>query len=125
MPRMRGGALMLVPYRSGPATRKAGWAGQWGDRCYPRRTVRLSGEELAREVAAIKQEDPGRPVYLLGHSAGAAIVVRAAECLPGDTVERIVLLAAALSPTYDLRRALAATRVGIVSYYSRHDTLFL
>ena len=45
--------------------------------------------------------------------------------LPANTLERIVLLAAAVSPTYDLRRALQATRGEIVCFYSSHDQIVL
>jgi pimeloyl-ACP methyl ester carboxylesterase len=81
--------------------------------------------ELAEAVRAIKAADPARPVYLLGHSAGAAVSLAAAEQLPPGTVERIVLLAAAVSPDYDLRPALRATRSEIVCFNSCCDLLFL
>ena len=35
-------------------------------------------KELADQVLAVKAEDPSRPVYLMGHSAGAALVLEAA-----------------------------------------------
>jgi hypothetical protein len=40
-------------------------------------------------------------------------------------LERIVLLSAAVSPTYDLRPALRATKNEMVSFYSIHDHLIL
>jgi pimeloyl-ACP methyl ester carboxylesterase len=82
-------------------------------------------EELAREVNAIKEHDPNRPVFLVGHSAGAGLVLAAAEKLPPATVERIVLLSPAVSPSFDLRPALRATRGEIVSFCSSHDRLVL
>jgi pimeloyl-ACP methyl ester carboxylesterase len=81
--------------------------------------------ELAEAIRVIKAADPGRPVYLLGHSAGAAVSLAAAEQLPPRTLERIVLLAAAVSPDYDLRAALQATRNEIVSFSSICDVIFL
>jgi pimeloyl-ACP methyl ester carboxylesterase len=81
--------------------------------------------ELAEQIRQAKQHDPDRPVYLIGHSAGAGLVLEAARQLPPLTVERIILLSAAVSPTYDLRPALHATRREIISYYSSNDTLVL
>jgi hypothetical protein len=90
-----------------------------------RDNVLAKGEELAGEVLALKRQEPARPIYLLGQSGGTGVVVRAAGCLPADSIERVILLASALSPYHDLRPALAATRCGIVSYHSRADRLFL
>jgi hypothetical protein len=82
-------------------------------------------EELAREVGRVKAKDPDRPVYLVGKSGGTGLVLAAAECLPPATLERIVLLSAAVSACYDLRGALQATKGQIVSFYSRYDALIL
>jgi hypothetical protein len=82
-------------------------------------------DELAQEVRKIKKADPNRPVFLMGKSGGAGLVLAAAEQLPPETLERIVLLSAAVSPGYDLRPALRATKHEIVSFYSPHDKLVL
>jgi pimeloyl-ACP methyl ester carboxylesterase len=50
------------------------------------------GRRLATQVAAYRQSCPGQRVYLVGHSAGCAVVLAAAEVLPPDGVDRIVLL---------------------------------
>ncbi|MBY0523899.1 MAG: lysophospholipase [Gemmataceae bacterium] len=81
--------------------------------------------ELAEEVRCFKKANPNRPVYLVGKSAGAALVLFAAEQLPPRTLERIVLLSAAVSPTHDLRPAFRATRGEIVSFYSKYDWFIL
>jgi pimeloyl-ACP methyl ester carboxylesterase len=78
-------------------------------------------EELARQVQAVKEKEPERPVYMIGRSGGAGVVLAAAGMLPPNMLERIVLLSAAVSPTYDLRLAFRATKGPIVSFYSRHD----
>lgn len=80
---------------------------------------------LAGEVRRLQAAEPGRPVYFLARSGGAGVALAAAETLPPDTLERIVLLSAAMSPAHDLRPALRATRGGIVSCYSPHDRLIL
>jgi pimeloyl-ACP methyl ester carboxylesterase len=82
-------------------------------------------EELAAQIRTLKADDPNRPVYLVGHSAGAALVLAAAEHLPPASVERIVLLAPAVSPTFDLRPALRATRGEIVAFTSTFDRFVL
>src|SRR5438876_234836 len=82
-------------------------------------------DELAEEVRKIKAQDRDRPVYLVGKSGGTGIILAAAEQLPPQTLERIVLLAPAVAPSYDLRRALGATKYQIVSFYSPYDQLVL
>ncbi len=82
-------------------------------------------EELAQKVRQVKAADPDRPVFLMGKSGGAGIVLAAAGQLPPATLERIILLSAAVSPTHDLRQALRATRYEIVSFYSPFDQVVL
>jgi hypothetical protein len=81
--------------------------------------------ELAALIRWARVENPERPIYLMARSAGTGLALRAAEQLPPGTLERIILLSAAISPTYDLRGALRATRGEIVSFYSGHDQLIL
>jgi pimeloyl-ACP methyl ester carboxylesterase len=76
--------------------------------------------DSVREALAL-----GRPVYLLGHSAGAGLVLEAAGRLPPGSLERVVVLSAAVSPTYDLRPALRASRGGVVSFNSCCDLFTL
>jgi pimeloyl-ACP methyl ester carboxylesterase len=83
------------------------------------------GRRLAAEVAAYHQSCPGRRVYLIGHSAGSAVVLAAAEMLPPDSVERIILLAPSVCVTYDLRPALRTARLGIDSFNSDQDRVIL
>lgn len=89
------------------------------------RHLLTQGARLAREVKAVKDTDPARPVYLVGHIAGAGVVLAAAECLPAATLERIVLLSAAVSPGFDLTGALRATRGEVVNFHSSFDRLTL
>lgn len=81
--------------------------------------------ELAEQVERVKAAAPERRVYLLAKSGGTGLALAAAERLPPQTLERIILLSSAVSPIYDLRPALRATRAEIVSYYSPHDRLVL
>lgn len=80
---------------------------------------------LALMVAAQRQACPGRKIYLIGHSAGCAVVLAAAEMLPPESVDRVVLLAPSVCVNYDLRLALRGTREGIDSFNSSEDRLVL
>jgi pimeloyl-ACP methyl ester carboxylesterase len=87
--------------------------------------ARLEGQELAGQIVAFRQSCPEAEVYLVGHSAGCAVVLAAAECLPPDSVDDIVLLAPALSADYDVRPALRCARQGIDVFYSDRDWVYL
>jgi pimeloyl-ACP methyl ester carboxylesterase len=83
--------------------------------------VQAEGRRLAALVADWRARRPDLPVYLVGHSAGSGVVLVAAAQLPTGSVERIVLLAPAVSADYDLRPALACARGGIDVFYSGRD----
>jgi pimeloyl-ACP methyl ester carboxylesterase len=83
------------------------------------------GRRLADQVAAYRQAYPERRIYLIGHSAGCAVVLAAAEALPPDSVDRIVLLAPSVCVCYDLRPALRSARRGIDVFHSGADTVIL
>jgi hypothetical protein len=83
--------------------------------------IQEQGQRLAERICAIKQECPRRSVYIVSHSAGCAVVLNAVEHLPPGSVDRIVLLAPAVSATYDLRPALASSVKGVDVFYSSRD----
>jgi hypothetical protein len=101
-----------------------GWGQMFRDLQDTPHVVRKAGD-LAAQILRFKDCHPDRPVYLLAKSGGAGLALLAAEQLPPNTLERIVLLSAAVSPDYDLRGALRATRCEIVSFYSHFDRLIL
>src|SRR5262249_11470416 len=68
--------------------------------------IKEEARRLADRVRSWETAHPGQPVYLVGHSAGCALVLMAAALLPPGSVERVVLLAPAVSADYDLRPAL-------------------
>ena len=86
---------------------------------------KAQAEALAAEVRAWKTERPGSPVYLVGKSGGTGIVVRALEHLAPDTIEAAVLLAPAISPGYDLSKALKAVRREMIVFWSPYDVVIL
>jgi pimeloyl-ACP methyl ester carboxylesterase len=84
-----------------------------------------AGRCLAAQVAAYRRYYPWLKIHLIGHSAGCAVVLAAAEQLPPNTIDRIVLLAPSVSPCYDLRPALASAREGIDVFISDRDKVIL
>lgn len=83
----------------------------------------------AHQVAALvrqyKHDHPQAPVFMVAKSAGSGLAVKALEELNPGTVERVVLLAPALSPRYDLTGALRAIRGEIVVFWSPLDVIVL
>jgi hypothetical protein len=86
---------------------------------------RAQGRCLASQVIAYRQSHPGCPVYLVGHSTGCAVILAAAEDLPVDAVERVILLAPSVCVSYDLRPALRSARAGIDVFHSSADIAVL
>jgi len=80
---------------------------------------------LADIVERHNTDWPGDPVFLVAKSGGSGVVVKALELLGETTVERVVLLAPALSPAYDLTGALRAVRRDIVVFWSPLDVIIL
>jgi pimeloyl-ACP methyl ester carboxylesterase len=82
--------------------------------------------KIARKLVDYQDRYPRKPIHLVGHSGGGGMAVLALEDLPADRrVETGILLAAALSPDYDLRRALKRTHYGLWNFYSAYDVGFL
>ena len=70
--------------------------------------------------------NPAARITITAHSGGGAIITWALEKLPDDVmVDSIVLLAPALSPTYDLSRALKHVRGHVYVFYSEYDAVVL
>jgi pimeloyl-ACP methyl ester carboxylesterase len=84
---------------------------------------RRAAWRLAQKVWYWRMMNPAGKIYLIGHSAGGAIVLGAANYLPANTIDRIILLAPGVSSRYDIRRALCVCREGIDLYSSYHDEI--
>lgn len=83
---------------------------------------RKQARAIADQIVAYQDQYPERPVTLIGHSGGAALAVLALEALPPErSVNRAILLAAAISPDHNLSTALAHTELGIVNFHSWGD----
>ncbi len=84
----------------------------------------------ANNVAQILLEhsraDPHARISVTAHSGGSAIIIWAIERLPDEvSVDSIVLIAPALSPTYDLTKALKHVRGKVYSLNSQSDIVVL
>lgn len=81
---------------------------------------------VAGKIMAYQDTHPGKPVHLIGHSGGGGLSVLVLEALPIERrVTSALLLAPAIAPDYDLRRALRRTEIGVWNYYSPYDVGFL
>jgi hypothetical protein len=70
--------------------------------------------------------DPQAPLFISSHSGGGAIAVWALEKLPPDVkVRDVLLLAPAISPTYDLSAALRHVSGHVHVFFSSGDALLL
>jgi len=83
---------------------------------------RREARNVAAKIVAYQDLYPGRPVHVIGYSAGAGMAVMALEALPpGRRVTSVMLLAATLAPDYDLRSAMSHTESGVRNFYSPVD----
>jgi hypothetical protein len=80
---------------------------------------------VSQNVRRYKAERPLDPIYLVAKSGGSGVVVKALELLDETQVERVVMLAPALSPAYDLSNALRAVRREMVVFWSPLDVIIL
>jgi pimeloyl-ACP methyl ester carboxylesterase len=86
---------------------------------------RAEGCRLASRIAMQRQSYPSGKIYVIAHSAGSAVALTAAESLPANTLDRIVLLSPAVCAYHDLRPSLRSSREGIDVFYSDRDRNFL
>lgn len=81
---------------------------------------RAQASLIANKIVNFQDTHPGSPVNLIGHSGGGGMVLLTLDALPSDRqIDSAILLAAAISPDYDLRSALCKVRRGIWNYSSQ------
>ena len=81
---------------------------------------------VAAKITTLRRADPNREIILTAHSGGTGVIVWALEKLPPDVhVDRVLLIASALSPTYDLSTALAHIDGEMFNFYSPLDVAVL
>jgi hypothetical protein len=83
---------------------------------------RRQAARLAKRLIELHAQDPRRRITVTAHSGGTAVAVWALEQLPaGVEIDRLVLLASALSPGYDLSPALSRVSGKAFSFHSSFD----
>jgi pimeloyl-ACP methyl ester carboxylesterase len=86
----------------------------------------LEAQKIADRITARARAHPGGRILLTGHSAGTGLAAFALEKLPpGVKVETVLLLAPALSPTYDLSKALGRVTGKAYAFTSPNDAFVL
>ncbi|GIW81540.1 MAG: hypothetical protein KatS3mg105_3347 [Gemmatales bacterium] len=83
--------------------------------------IRCQGVRLAESIVTRKQNFPQSRILIVAHSAGCAVALAAAESVPLGYIDRMVLLAPAVSTGYDLRPSLRASKKGIDVFTSERD----
>ena len=85
---------------------------------------RRKAAELAGRIETYQKSYPGRPVHLIGVSAGTGVVVWALESLgPESQVTGAILISSSLDTKYDLSKALAKVTDRLYSFNSVADTV--
>ena len=87
-----------------------------------RLNAKLRARQLSSYIEQYQKKYPGKPVHLVGLSAGTGIAVWALEYLdPGYKVDNVVLLGSSLWHRYDVSEALRHVKGKIYNYYSADD----
>jgi len=81
---------------------------------------------LADRLTAVHRANPNCRLIITAHSGGTGVAVWALEKLPPDVqVDRVILLASALSPMYDLSGALRHVSGRMFNFWSPLDVAIL
>jgi pimeloyl-ACP methyl ester carboxylesterase len=87
---------------------------------------RRKAAAVASDILSYRHAYPDNPIDLVGYSGGGGMAVFIAEALPRTVrLRNIVLCQAALSPTYDLTRALARVEGQLINIHSDADWFIL
>jgi hypothetical protein len=83
------------------------------------------GGAIAAAADRYRAKHPDRPVFLVAKSGGSGAVIKALERVAPGTIDRVILLAPALSPSYDLTTALRGVRREMFVFWSPLDLVVL
>jgi pimeloyl-ACP methyl ester carboxylesterase len=87
---------------------------------------RREAKIIAQKLTDQFDHDPASPIYLTSHSGGAGLAVWALEDLPDRVkIKTLLFLAPALSPSYDLSKALAHVSHRAYAFTSQDDIVLL
>lgn len=87
---------------------------------------RMEAARIAAEITEFARENPRAPIDLVGYSGGGGLAIMVAEALPPEVRLRNVILAQpAISPEYNLSRALQRVSGVMVNFHSRLDFVVL
>ncbi len=135
VPGIEGQAVLVKPVIS--ALRDSGYKGDiksinWGSPLLPFRNLcnksykALKSKELTNEIARYAQSHPNQPINIIGYSAGAGLATMAVEQIPDNIkINNLTLVHGALSPKYDLTKAISKTSGKIKNVCSSADWLIL
>lgn len=88
-------------------------------------TIRKNKQQahnISQRLQQYRCEFPGRPISLIGHSAGAGIALFVMKTLPKSfIVDHVILLAAAVSRRFEANQLAESTCGGIWNFSSRRD----
>lgn len=90
-----------------------------------REANRIRARELSAQILARREARPGDQIHVIAKSAGTAIALWAMAELPERVVDRVILLAPAVSPGFPLEKSLRAARSDVYSFWSPRDLFFL
>lgn len=81
-------------------------------------------EERAARLTKLHHEQPDAPLTLVGFSGGGGLAILTVEALPDDIMlDRIILIAAAISNDYDLSKVFAHCKDKVINFHSRQDSI--
>ncbi len=83
------------------------------------------GKIFAQSVLDHHQRNPGRPIHIVAHSAGAHVALVGLENLPPGIVKHVIFMAPSVSEHYDVRLALRAVGCQMTNYYSCRDWFYI
>lgn len=82
--------------------------------------------KIADKLVDYRRAHPTTPIYITAHSGGCGLAAWALELLPDDIqVEAVFMFAPALSPEYDLTKALKHVKTQLYAFSSPHDSVVL
>jgi hypothetical protein len=96
------------------------------DALLARKRNEAEAQKVAEKLTSEVRAHPHRRVIVTSHSGGTGIAVWALEKLPADvTIDTLLLMSPALSPQYDLSKALRHVTGKVYVFSSVNDTLVL